>query len=169
MSWRGMSYTHTLEDWYFWHVSKWDIHLAWISEDTFMTNIRCENSILWVARYRKRSLGLEQCARLSLLGERVTPDVDFMWQLLWVERIRFRDITVSLRSTVYLTRNINLSFYAEAASAFLLRPTVSFDRKSPASEKSSFIVGRLSGRGNSRRRRRTAPTSSVRRKRATGK
>lgn len=72
---------------------------------------------------RKRSLGLKQRVRLSSLEGRVTSDViscdscskprGFDSEILWYRWARR-----------YLTRNIISSFYAETASAFLLRPLV---------------------------------------------
>lgn len=71
---------------------------------------------------RKRSLDSEQRVRLSSLGERITPDVisrDSCSEPIGFDSERYHDIAWQ-----YLTRNINSSFYAEAANAFLPRPVV---------------------------------------------
>lgn len=106
--------------------------------------------------YRKRSLGLEQCS-IVIARRANNTGRDFTWQLSWAERIRLRGISLDDISREILTRHFMLKL---RALFFLLRwCLVSFDhdRKSPASEKSPFIVRRLPGRGNSRRRRPTAP------------
>lgn len=86
--------------------------------------LRDEHSMRELHLCRKRSLDLEQRVRLSSLGERIIPDVisrDSCFEPTGFDSERYHDI-----ARRYLTRNINSSFYAEAASAFLPRPVPGF-------------------------------------------